>query len=73
MRRRLRLFSVSGSTKRLGLLPLVGPDVLGTVERRAVGGGHLHRDPNPPTHPLPSGNLYVRTAEAFMILNLIFV
>lgn len=54
-------------------LSLIGPDVLGTVERRSVSCGHLHHYPGPPTHQLPSGNLYVKPADCFTILNLIVV
>lgn len=55
------------------LSALIGPDVLGTVERGPVGRSHLHRDPNPPPYQLSSGNLYVRPDEGFIILNLISV
>lgn len=57
----------------LHLSALIGPDVLGTVERGPFGCRHLHRYPNPPPHQLPSGNLYVRPDEGFIVLNLIFV
>lgn len=62
-----------GEASHLRLLALIGPDVLGTVERGPVAHRRLHCYPNPPPHQLPSGNLYGRPVEGFIVLNLIFV